>query len=235
MFRKFTSRKAGAGGSSTDFQEFEREALVHLEALMAFARRLTRNQAEAEDLVQDTFVKALRARDQYETGTNLRAWLLRILRNTFINRYHRGALEKSVTTGPLADPVSDAWISAATMRATRDAEGQVLKPELARHISAAIDRLPEEFRTVVLLADVEEFAYKEIAETLGCPIGTVMSRLHRARKLLKGALLQQARDSGLISPEAMIGETNDTSSSAEPRKPIDLSSYRERIAGGGSR
>jgi RNA polymerase sigma-70 factor (ECF subfamily) len=234
VFRRLHSKSSASANSFSDFKEFEREALSHLDALMAFARRLTRSQTEAEDLVQDTFVKALRARDQYETGTNLRAWLLRIERNTFINRYHRGSLERSVTTGPQADPVSDAWVSAATMRATRDPEGQALKPELARHLSAAIDRLPEEFRTVVLLADVEEFAYKEIAETLGCPIGTVMSRLHRARKLLKAALLQHGRDSGLIEPEATIGETTGADKGGASAA-IDLDAYRGRVAGRGSR
>jgi RNA polymerase sigma-70 factor (ECF subfamily) len=200
--------------SVSDFKDFEREALVHVEALMNFARRLARSQAEAEDLVQDTFVKALRARGQYQAGTNLKAWLIRILRNTFINRYHRGGLER-VMTG--ADPVADNWISTATLRAMRDAESLALKPELHRHLAQAVDELPEEFRVVVLLADVEELAYREIADTLGCPIGTVMSRLHRGRKLLKTKLLQHARDTGLVEPEAMPLE-----------EPIALDAYRDR-------
>lgn len=217
----------------SDFKDFEQETLSHLEALMAFARRLTKSQAEAEDLVQDTYVKAIRARGQFQEGTNLRAWLLRILRNTFINRYHRGSLERSLVAKPVTDPVSDGWISSATMRATRDAENLALRPELARHICAAINDLPEEFRMVVLLADVEEFAYKEIAATLECPIGTVMSRLHRGRKLLKARLLQQARDNGLIDIETSVGEAP-TQTSAEATtptdvaQPVDLSSFRER-------
>jgi len=238
-----------ASDPHTDVAAFEREALCHIEPLMAFARRLARSQTEAEDLVQDTFVKALRARGQYQAGTNLRAWLLRILRNTFINRYHRSGLERSATTRSVPDPVSDGWISAATMRSMRDAETLALRPELARHISRALDDLPEEFRTVVLLADVEEFAYKEIADVLSCPIGTVMSRLHRGRRILKGKLLQQARDSGLIEPESTVGLsestrredpseerredpseewTNRKAAVRQSSRPVDLRAYRKR-------
>lgn len=207
---------------SNDFKDFEQEALTHLPSLMGFARRLAKNEVDAEDLVQDTFVKAIRARNRYEPGTNLRAWLLRILRNTFINRYHRGSLERTVA-GPIADPVSDGWVSSASMRAMRDAESLALTPELGRQITAAIDELPEDFRVVVLLADVEELGYREIAETLDCPLGTVMSRLHRGRKLLKTRLVQHARDTGLIAPEPAIGNSD---------VPVRLGAYREQTRRG---
>lgn len=198
-------------------KRFEADALEHLPALMGVARRLARSDTEAEDLVQDTFVKALRAQAQFETGTNLKAWLMRILRNTFINRYHRGSLERSVLGAASPDPVSDGWLSTASMQAMRNPEAATLRPELERSLTAAIDALPPEFREVILLADVEEFSYKEIAETLECPMGTVMSRLHRARKMLKGSLIQHARDQGIVHAEPEVG------GGAEP---IDLDRFR---------
>jgi RNA polymerase sigma-70 factor (ECF subfamily) len=189
--------------------------------LLAVATRLARNKADAEDLVQDALVKALRARDQYETGTNLKAWLLKILKNTFINRYRRSGLERATFEGPDADPLADGWIGAETLRGVRDPESQVLRPVLEREIVAALDTVPEEFRVVVLLADVEEMSYREIADIVGCPIGTVMSRLHRGRRILKTKLVEQARHLGLISdqPEAP---------SAEASPALELDAYRAR-------
>jgi RNA polymerase sigma-70 factor, ECF subfamily len=212
-----------------DPHDFERESLSHLSSLLAVGTRLTRNPAEAEDLVQDTYVKAMRARDQFEAGTNMKAWLLRILTNTFINRYRRGGLEKSVLEGPDADPLADGWISAATMSAMRDPESAALRPMLEREIRQALDELPDEFRLAVLLADVEELSYREISEIMGCPIGTVMSRLHRGRRLLKSRLYEHARAMGIIGPEPRIGEESD--SPAESPAPVDLGAYRARKAG----
>jgi RNA polymerase sigma-70 factor, ECF subfamily len=187
--------------------EFERDALVHLPTLLAVASRLTRNGTEAEDLVQDTLLKALKARDHFAHGSNMRAWLLRILTNTFINRYRRGGLERSVLDGPDADPLADGWIGASTMEAMRDPESRALRSLLEREILAALDELPEEFRLAVVLSDVEELSYREIAEIMGCPIGTVMSRLHRGRRILKGRLYQHARSLGIVGPEHSIGPT----------------------------
>ncbi len=201
--------------------DFEREALSHLSSLLAVATRLTRNGAEAEDLVQDTLVKALRARAQFEAGTNMRAWLLRILTNTFINRYRRGGLERSVFDGPDADPLADGWISSSTMAALRDPESMALRPMLEREIENALDELPEEFRLAVVLADVEELSYREIADVMGCPIGTVMSRLHRGRRLLKGRLYEHARAMGIVGPEPVVGDSGE---------PVDLATYRAKKA-----
>jgi RNA polymerase sigma-70 factor, ECF subfamily len=220
--------KAKAGTALADPTDFEREALAQLSSMLAVATRLTRNPAEAEDLVQDTFVKAMRARHQFETGTNMRAWLLRILTNTFINRYRRGGLEKSVLEGPDADPLADGWIGSATMSAMRDPESVALRPMLEREIREALDELPDEFRLAVLLADVEELSYREIADIMGCPIGTVMSRLHRGRRLLKTRLYEHARSMGIVGPEPMIGESE---REAEPA-PVDLGAYRARKAAG---
>lgn len=210
--------------------DFEVEALSHLKALLGVATRLTRNVAEAEDIVQDTFVKAMRARHQFEPGTNLRAWLLRILTNTYINRYRRGGLERSVLEGPDADPLVDGWVSSSTMEAMRDPESQALRPMLEGEIRAALDELPEEFRLAVVLADVEELSYKEISEIMGCPIGTVMSRLHRGRRLLKTRLYEHALSLGIVQPEARVGG-GDNAEKMESA-PVDLAKYRERKAVG---
>jgi len=202
-------------------EEFERAILGHAPNLLAVACRLARSRHDAEDLVQDTLVKDIRAKDQYESGTNLKAWLLKILKNTFINRYRRSGLERAVFDGPSADPLADGWIGTSTLRAMRDPEGQALQPVLEREIVAALDTLPEEFRLIVVLADVEELSYKEIADLVGCPIGTVMSRLHRGRRLLKSRLVEQARALGLVAEEP-----------AEPapqvEAPVTLEAYRAR-------
>ncbi len=200
--------------------EFEREAITHVPALLAVAARLTKNGSEGEDLVQDTLIKAIRARRQFQPGTNMRAWLLRILTNTFINRYRRGGLEKSVLEGPDADPLADGWVGASTMEAMRDPESQALRPVLVSEIRAALDDLPDEFRMAVLLADVEELSYKEIADIMGCPVGTVMSRLHRGRRLMKARLYEHARAMGIIGPEQFVGDPEAT--------PINLHEYRSK-------
>jgi len=202
-----------------ELEEFERAILANGPSLLAVACRLTRSRADAEDLVQDALVKALRAREQYATGTNLKAWLIKILKNTFINRYRRTGLERSVLEGPDADPLADGWIGAETLRAMRDPEGQALRPALEREIAEALDKVPEEFRTVVVLADAEELSYREIADVVGIPIGTVMSRLHRGRRILKTHLLAQARALGLVREPG--GEN----------APLELEAYRARRSG----
>src|SRR5579883_2699902 len=121
---------------------FAEEALAHMDALYGVACRLTRNPTEAEDLVQDALVKAMRARDQFHAGTNLKAWMFRILTNTFINKYRRGGLEKSVLEGPDADPLADGWVSANTMRQLRDPETLALMPLVEDEIRRALDALP---------------------------------------------------------------------------------------------
>lgn len=201
---------------------FETDAIAELPALLGVATRLTKNSADAQDLVQDTLLKAMRACAQFEAGTNLRAWLIRILMNTFINRYRRGGLERSVLEGPDADPLADGWISSQTMEAMRDPEAQALRPMLASEIKRALDELPEDYRMAVVLSDVEELSYKEIADIMGCPIGTVMSRLHRGRRLLKGRLYEHARAIGIVGPEVQVGAT------AEPV--VELQQYRARKA-----
>jgi RNA polymerase sigma-70 factor (ECF subfamily) len=204
--------------------EFEREAMSHLSTLLAVGSRLTRSHAEAEDLVQDTLLKALRAREHFTPGSNMRAWLLRILTNTFINRYRRGGLERSVLDGPDADPLADGWIGASTMEAMRDPESRAMRALLEREIVAALDELPEEFRLAVVLSDVEELSYREISEIMGCPIGTVMSRLHRGRRLLKRRLYDHARTLGIVGPEDAVGHAPAPKADAV----VDLARYRKK-------
>ncbi len=211
--------------------DFEREALGHLGTLMAVSSRLTRSSVEAEDLVQDTLLKALRARDHFMPGSNMRAWLLRILTNTFINRYRRGGLERSVLDGPDADPLADGWVGAATMEAMRDPESGALRSLLEKEIVKALDELPEEFRLAVVLSDVEELSYREIADIMGCPIGTVMSRLHRGRRLLKRRLYEHARAFGIIGPEEAVGGAGDAKAKETTEPVVELADYKRRRGG----
>ncbi len=199
--------------------DFARQAVEHLEALHAMACKLTRNGAEAEDLVQDTLVKAMRAQDQFSAGTNLKAWLFRILTNTFINKYRRGGLERSVFEGPDAEPLVDGWVSASSMRQLRDPEQAALLPIVEGEVQRALEALPAEFKLAVMLCDVEEFSYEEIAQIMGCPVGTVMSRLHRGRKLLQRSLYNHALALGIVQEKPMP-------ESAVMEPPTDLAAYR---------
>lgn len=208
---------------------FTEEALAHLDALYGVACKLTRNPTEAEDLVQDALVKAMRGRDQFQAGTNLKAWLFRILTNTFINKYRRGGLERSVLEGPDADPLADGWVSASTMRQLRDPETLALMPLVEQEIGKALDALPPEFRLAVVLSDVEEFSYEEISRIMGCPIGTVMSRLHRGRKLLQGALYNHAMALGIVKGEDRVGV--ESGEPQEGAKTASLADYRARKRG----
>jgi RNA polymerase sigma-70 factor (ECF subfamily) len=214
---------------------FSDEALTHLDALYGVACKLTRNPTEAEDLVQDAFVKAMRARDQFHAGTNLKAWLFRILTNTFINKYRRNGLERNLLEGPDADPLADGWVSASTMRQLRDPETLALMPLVEDEIRRALDSLPAEFRLAVVLSDVESFSYAEIAEIMGCPIGTVMSRLHRGRKLLQGSLYNHALALGIVKGEERVGHPNDAAThgnqAVDAATPASLADYRARKRG----
>ena len=180
---------------------FEREVRPHVDALYSAALRLTRSEVDAEDLVQDTLVRAYRFYDRFEAGTNFKAWLLRIQMNTFVNRYRRTVRERNVLEGPMALPVGEGLMGRATMRSLTDPVGDAQRRLIAQEITRAFDELSDEARAMVLLADVEELSYKEIAKIIGCPIGTVMSRLHRARKQLQSSLQTQALQLGIIPEE----------------------------------
>jgi RNA polymerase sigma-70 factor (ECF subfamily) len=211
-----------AGSDPPRFDSFEVELLGHLDTLYSVSCRMTKGTAEAEDLVQDTIVKAMRARDQFEPGTNLKAWLLRILTNTFINRYRRGGLERDILDGPDAEALTGGWVGATTLRAMRDPETQALMPLIEAEVQRALDQLPDEFRIAVVLSDVEELSYKEIADAMGCPIGTVMSRLHRGRKLLQKTLRDHAVALGIVAEDGT--KKGDDA-------PTNLATYRRRRGG----
>ncbi|MBK8253591.1 MAG: sigma-70 family RNA polymerase sigma factor [Polyangiaceae bacterium] len=212
---------AEATGVAAPEASFEVQLLGHLDTMYGVSCRMTRSTAEAEDLVQDTIVKAMRARDQFEPGTNMKAWLLRIMTNTFINRYRRGGLEREIFEGPDADSLTDGWIGATTMRAMRDPETQALTPLVEAEVQRALEALPDEFRIAVVLSDIEELSYKEIADAMNCPIGTVMSRLHRGRKLLQKALRDHAESIGIVVPD----------SDKQTEEPVNLAEYRRRKRG----
>ncbi len=167
--------------------------------LYAAAMRLTRNPSDAEDLVQETLLKAFRAYHTFQEGTNLKAWLYRILTNTFINSYRRDARRpQEVELGELQDLYLYRRLVTANEGSTRSAEDQLLDGLVEADIKRAVEELPENYRLPVLLADLEGFSYKEIARILDIPIGTVMSRLHRGRKALERALWEFARQRGLV-------------------------------------
>jgi RNA polymerase sigma-70 factor (ECF subfamily) len=180
--------------------EFEEVALPHLDALFNLALNLTRNRKDAEDLVQETFLRAYRFFDTYRKGTHIKAWLFRILRNTFINRYRaRKARPEEVEFGAI-EATYEQTIEQTFIRdrTPPSPEAIVLEGVLDEEIEQAMASLPEEYRTVVLMALLEEMSYKDIAAALSIPLGTVMSRLHRGRKMLQAALMEFARRKGIL-------------------------------------
>jgi RNA polymerase sigma-70 factor (ECF subfamily) len=187
-----------------DQAQFAGEALEYMPALYSAALRMTRNPADAEDLVQETYLRAYRGFGSFTEGTNLRAWLYRILTNTYINSYR--AKQRRPDERQL-DDVEDLYLyrrigAVEEALAARSAEDELMELFTDDQVKAALDSLPEQFRLAVYLADVEGFSYKEIAEILEVPIGTVMSRLHRGRKAMQKELYEFAIERGLVKPVA---------------------------------
>jgi RNA polymerase sigma-70 factor (ECF subfamily) len=199
---------------------FEAEALPHVHALYGAAMRFTRSPDDASDLVQETFLKAFRAFDQFEPGTNCKAWLFRILTNTFINKYRRRVKEREILEGPDKSTAENQLIHLPSKRATLDPAGDVADRSLSDQVQQALEKVPVDFRTVVILSDIEGFSYKEIAEIVEIPVGTVMSRLFRGRRILQEQLFDYAVEEGVLKPKRDGGDG----------APLSLDDYRARRA-----
>ena len=186
---------------------FAEDATAFAPQLFSTAVRMTRNRADAEDLVQETYMKAWRAYDSYEEGTNLRAWLFRIMTNTYINKYNAKMRRPTETE---LDDVEELYLyrrlgTIDQSRMSASAEDQMMELFTDDEVKNAIEELPEAFRMPLLLSDVDGFSYKEIAEMLDVPIGTVMSRLHRGRKAMQKRLYEFAKERGLVN-ETLLRE-----------------------------
>lgn len=194
----------------TTREDFTHDAMQHAPQMFSTAMRMTRNRSDAEDLVQETFIKAWRSFATYQQGTNLRAWLFRIMTNTYINKYN--AQQRKPTETEL-DDVEELFLykrlgAVDQSQLSQSAEDQMLSLFTDDEVKKALEELPEQFRIPVLMSDVEGFSYKEIAEILEIPLGTVMSRLHRGRKSMQKMLYEYAKERGLIN-EALLSQGDD--------------------------
>jgi len=184
------------------FDGFESAAMPYLDALYNTAYRMARNAEDAEDLVQETYLKAYRSFDQFTPGTNLKAWLFKILKNTFINEYRKRQSKPAASDFSEIEGSFESQVRSDPAAQIKNPEEEILDTSFDEGVQDALDRLPPDYRMAVLLADLEGFSYKEIAEILEIPVGTVMSRLYRGRKLLEEALLVYARDHGYLRGDA---------------------------------
>jgi RNA polymerase sigma-70 factor (ECF subfamily) len=190
---------------------FEEQALPYMDQLYAAAMRMTRNPSDAADLVQETFVKAFQAFGQFQQGTNLKAWLYRIQTNTFINNYRKNQRNPyQGTIDDLEDWQLGGAESVTQSLSTRSAEAEAIDHLPDSAVKDALQAIPEDFRLAVYFADVEGFSYQEIADIMKTPVGTVMSRLHRGRRMLRELLADYARDRGITPPVAASSPSGST-------------------------
>lgn len=208
---------------------FEENALVHLDELYATALRYTKNEKDAEDLVQETFLKAYTNWHRFELGTNSRAWLFTILTNTFINKYRRKKKEREILNSDDLRPIEQNFFNRERSQFYDSPEREAMNKTFTSDVQNALEALPEEFRMVVVLADLNDFSYKEIAHILDCPVGTVMSRLFRGRKMMRESLVEIAYERGIIRDrEPFLNEaTNRTRRSVREQKAEDLQEEEE--------
>jgi RNA polymerase sigma-70 factor, ECF subfamily len=218
--------------------DFEREAMPHMPALYAAALRMTRNERDAEDLVQDAMLRAYRFFDTFEAGTNCKAWLFRILTNAFCNRYREREREAEILTEAESSEANVEQFLAGSAGQGRDVESALLGRMVSADVERALAAVPQDFRMAVILADLEDFSYKEIAEIMDCPAGTVMSRLYRGRKILQGLLHMYAVEQGIIpashpvvDPGTLKGSPDSAAEGSEAA-PVDIAAYRRRRNGG---
>jgi RNA polymerase sigma-70 factor (ECF subfamily) len=202
---------------------YDRDVLPHVHSLYGAAMRYTRSPDDANDLVQETLFKAWRAYDSFTEGTNCKAWLFRILTNTFINKYRRTHKERDIVEGSGQLGAEHELVHLPSKQRFLDPEGALADEALADEVQAALAALPDDFRSVVLLADLQGLAYKEVADVIGIPVGTVMSRLFRGRRLLQESLFGYAVEQGVLHPSL---DANREGRSA----PLSLADYRRRRA-----
>jgi RNA polymerase sigma-70 factor (ECF subfamily) len=183
-----------------DRRDFERQALPFLDSLYNTAYRLARNAEDAEDLVQETYLKAYRSFGQFTPGTNLKAWMFKILKNAFINEYRRRQAVPAESDFAEIEENLESHLRPEAAGQIKDPEQEALEGALDEDVQRALDELPPDYRIAVVLADLEGFSYKEIADILEIPVGTVMSRLYRGRKLLEEVLLRYARSHNYLQP-----------------------------------
>ncbi len=205
---------------NNDLNDMETLIEGQLDGLYRAALRYTRDASAAEDLVHDTVVRVLRFRDRFAPGTNFRAWIFTILTHTFIHKYRRAKRERELLSGTTRQDVEAQLASESTRAAALKPEHSYMDQLLSDEVVAALDALPEEFRTVIVLCDIEGLSYKEIAEAVDCPVGTVMSRLYRGRRQLEASLYRLAQDRGIIKSG---GARED-----ERRDVLDLQAFKRR-------
>ena len=211
--------------------DFESEVMPHLPALYGVALRMSKNEGDAEDMVQEAVLRAYRFFDSFEAGTNCKAWLFRILTNVFCNRYREREREQEIL-GQVES--SETNLGQFVGAPPRDAETALFGRMLSRDVERALAAVPSEFRLAVVLADLEDFSYKEIAEIMDCPAGTVMSRLYRGRKMLQRLLHDYAVEQGIVKAQSDENAAAEAGNAPPPtlvkvvEPPLDLDAYRRK-------
>ena len=218
--------------NSRERDAFHEEAVPHIDALYGTALRLTKSESDAEDLIQETMLKAFRYFDKYENGTNCKAWLFKIMHNTFINRYRKKQKRKEYLIDDDYRPLQERAEAPkhTPFHENFESEEQLYFKMFGDEVKNALQEVPVDFRMVVLLADLQDFAYKEIAEIMECPIGTVMSRLYRGRRMLQSQLADYAKANGYISEEEEEANSEKSEQVESDDNTTSLDDYRQKKA-----